>query len=132
MQGNAQSQGDGGGKGNALVAGQPTGGHHTHSHTLGQIVQRHGQHHHGAFAQRAGRTLRLVAAHMEVGNDAVEQQQKAKAQPNAHKGGQEGKLAHMLRLLHGGNDEAPHRGGNHHTGGKAGEDALQRAVHVSF
>ena len=59
-------------------------------------MQGHCQHHHGAAAQPAFRPLRLIAAHVKVGNQPVKQEQKQHADPEADKGGKKGQLAHAL------------------------------------
>ncbi len=93
------------------------------SHALRNVMQGHRQHHHGAAAQPAFRPLRLIAAHMKVGNQMVEQEQKQHADPKSDKGGEKGQLPHILRLLNGGDQQAPDGRCHHHTGGKAGKGA---------
>ena len=76
--------------------------HHAHRHSLRNVMQGHCQHHHGAAAQSAFRALRLIASHMKVGNQMIEQKQKQHADPEADKGRKERQLSHALRLLDGG------------------------------
>ena len=70
--------------------------HHANRHSLRNIMQGHRQHHHGAAAQPAFRSLRLIASHMKVRNQMVKQKQKQHADPEADKGRKEGQLAHAL------------------------------------
>jgi hypothetical protein len=60
---------------------------------------------------------------MKMGNQTVKQEQKQHADPKADKGREEGQLAHALRLLDGGDQQAPDRSCDHHSGSKAGEGA---------
>ena len=100
--------------------------HHADRHSLRNVMQGHCQHHHGGAAQPAFRSLRLIASHMKVGNQMVEQEQKQHADPEADKGGKEGQLAHALRLLDGWDQQAPDGRCHHHPGGKARKGALHR------
>ena len=86
-------------------------------------MQGHCQHHHRGAVQPAFRPLRLITSHMKVGNQMVEQEQKQHADPEADKGREEGQLTHALRLLDGGDQQAPYRRRHHHAGGEAGKGA---------
>lgn len=95
-------------------------------------MQGHCQHHHGGAAQSAFRSLRLIAAHVKVGNQMVEQEQKQHADPEADKGRKERQLSHALRLLNGGDQQTPYRRRHHHSGGKACERALHQIAKGFF
>ena len=88
-------------------------------------VQRHGEDHHGRPLQLRARALGLTGVAVQVGDDAVEQQQEGHADPEADGGGQERKTAERGRLINGRDEQAPDGGRDHHTGGKAGQGALQ-------
>ena len=103
-----------------------------HGHALGDVVQRHRQHHHCGALQVGGQALRLIAADVQVGQQAVQQHQKDAAQHKAASGGQQRALALLLGHLHGGDEQRPHRRGDHHPGGKAQKGPLQPGAHVLF
>ena len=106
--------------------------HDAYRHALRNVMQGHCQHHHGGAAQPAFRSLRLIASHVKVGNQMVEQKQKQHADPEADKGGKKGQLSHALRLLNSGNQQAPYRRRHHHTGGKAGKRSPHQIAERSF
>ena len=76
--------------------------------------------------------VRLIASHMKVGYQMVEQEQKQHADPEADKGGEKGQLPHILRLLNGGDQQTPYRRRHHHTGGKARKGALYQIAKGFF
>lgn len=67
-----------------------------------------------------------------MGNQTVKQEQKQHADPKSDKGREEGQLAHALRLLNGGDQQAPDRCCHHHPGGKARKGALHRIAERFF
>ena len=95
-------------------------------------MQRHCQHHHGRSAQFALRPLGLIAAHMEVGDQPVEQEQKQHPGPKAGQRGEKRQPAHVIGLRNGGDQQAPYRGRHHHSGGKAGKRALNQIAQRLF
>lgn len=62
----------------------------------------------------------------------VEQEQKQHADPKADKGGEERQLSHALRLLNGGDQQAPDRRRHHHPGGKACKRTLYQIAKGFF
>ena len=62
----------------------------------------------------------------------VQHQQEEHARPDAHKRRDKGPLAHVLRLLHGGDDEAPHGCRHHDAGSEARQRPLQGPAHLPF
>ena len=52
----------------------------TDRHAFGDVVQRDGQHHHGAAAQFGGKALGVFAADVQVRHQTVQQHQKRAAQ----------------------------------------------------
>ena len=69
---------------------------------------------------------------MKMGNQTVKQEQKQHADPKSDKGGEKGQLAHALRLLNGGDQQAPDGRCHHHPGGKAGKGALHQIAKGFF
>ena len=101
-------------------------------HSLRNVMQGHRQHHHGGAPELAFRTLGLFTSHMKMGNQTVKQEQKQHAAPKADKGGEKGQLPHILRLLNGGDQQAPDGRCHHHAGGKARKGALHQITKGSF
>ena len=105
--------------------------HHAHSHALGDVVQRHGEHHHGRLAQTAAGTLRLVAVHVQVRHEPVQRQQERHAQQEAARRRRKRQPAQLRAVLHRRDEQRPHGGRHHHAGGKAQQrlvDALAQAA----
>ena len=121
LNGNAKGQGERAGSRDLRVPRKEARVHHANRHSLRNVMQGHCQHHHGGAAKPAFRSLRLIASHMKVGNQMVEQEQKQHADPKADKGREEGQLAHALRLLNSGSQQAPNGRRHHHPGSKACE-----------
>ena len=69
---------------------------------------------------------------VQVRDDVVEQQQKENADPKAEKRRQKREFSHRRRLLDGGDQQAPHRGRDHHARGKARQRALHSVAERLF
>ena len=108
------------------VSRKKAGIHHAHRHAFGNVMQCHRKHHHSGAPEIAFRSLRLVAPHMKMGDKSVEQEQKQHSDPKSDKGGEEGQLAHIFRLLYRRNQQTPNRCRNHNPCGKARERTLYR------
>ena len=106
--------------------------YHAHGHALGDVVQCDGQHHHRRALELALRRLDLPALGVQVRDDVVEQQQKENADPKAEKRRQKREFSHRRRLLDGGDQQAPHRGRDHHARGKARQRALHSVAERLF
>ena len=76
------------------------------------------------FFELAFRPLCLIAFCMEMGDQVIQPQQEQNADPESGKGREERQLSHPCSLFHRRNQQTPHRGRYHHTGGKAGQNAL--------
>lgn len=76
--------------------------------------------------------LCLITAHVKVGNQMVEQEQKQHADPEADEGRKKGELAHALRLLDGRDQQTPDGRRHHHPGGKARKGALHQIAKGFF
>ena len=128
---NSQSQRQGPGQGRPLtgvLGGQGEG--QADGHPLRDVVQRHGQHQQGGAPPGGVEPLGLPGIHMEVGQQHIQQQQEADAQHEAPHRRQPARKSGGLRLLHGGDEQAPHRGGDHHPGGKAQKDTLDGRIEL--
>ena len=95
-------------------------------------MQCDGQHHHGRALELALRPLDLPALGVQVRDDVVEQQQKENTDPKAEKRRQKREFPHRRRLLDGGDQQAPHRGCDHHARGKARQRALHSVAERLF
>ena len=87
-------------------------------------MQRYREHHHGGAAQLAFRTLSLVALGVQMRDYMIESQQEEDSYPEADKGGEKRRSAHLLRLFDRRYQQTPYRGGDHDPGGKSGQRAL--------
>ena len=76
------------------------------------------------FFELTFRPLCLIAFCMEMGDQVIQPQQEQNADPEFGKGREERQLSHPHSLFHRRNQQTPHRGRHHHTGGKAGQNAL--------
>ena len=128
----AMPMGEGPGEGDLAVSGEHAGEHHAHCHPLGDVVEGDRQHQHGQPLEAAVGALRLLAAQVQVGDQLVHQQQKGHAQQKAHRRRQEGQPPQMGGLVHGGDEQGPHRGGHHHPGGKAQKGLLHQGMDLVF
>ena len=76
--------------------------------------------------------FRLTAVLVQMGNRPVQNQQEQDAQPKPDHRREKRPPAHILRLFHGGNQQAPNRCRRHNPGGKAGQSPLEHQIHSSF
>lgn len=76
------------------------------------------------FFELTFRSLCLIAFCMEMGDQVIQPQQGQNADPESGKGREERQLSHPRSLFHRRNQQTPHRGRHHHTGGKTGQNAL--------
>ena len=83
-----------------------------------------GEYHHRGTLQMALRTFWRNGSCVEVGDDFVEQQQEKDTYPKADDGWNKGPPPHLATLLDGGDEQAPHRGCHHHSGGKTCEHSV--------
>ena len=74
--------------------------------------------------------FRPVGPHVQVGQKSVQGQEKSHPQQEPSRRGEPPGHALGLRLLHGGDQQAPHRGRHHHSGGKAQKDPLDPRCHL--
>ena len=98
--------------------------HDAHRHALGDIVERHGQHHHRRAGKPAPRALGLAGISVQMRDDMIQQEQEADPQPKSRRRRRKGPASQIRRLLHGGDQQAPDRGGHHDAGRKAAERLL--------
>ena len=121
-----QGQSDGGGE---LGGGVPLGGQRkgdAHRHPLRDVVESDGQDQKGGPAAQMAEGFRG-----ELGEQGVHGQQEGDAQDGPPSGRDPSHHAHGLRLLDGGDQEAPHAGGDHHAGGEPQEDPVDRGVRAA-
>ena len=107
---------------------------HADRHTLGNVMQRDRKHHHGRLCKTAFRPLRRLAVAVQMGNDAIEQQQEQNARPKADDRRYERPFAAArFRLVERRNEQAPDGSRDHDACGKARQRALytvaQRVFH---
>ena len=91
---------------------------------LRDIVEGDGQHQHGGPFQPHIGPFRPAAALVQMGDHPVQRQQEQDPQPEPGHSRGKGPPAHVLRLLHGRDQQAPDGGRHHHPGGKPGQGPL--------
>ena len=113
-------------------AREPSCIYYADRHSLGNVVQRYGENHHGRPLKAAFRSLRLVGIHVQMWDCTVQSQKEKDTEPEAEKGRQKGELFQVFRLSHSRDQEAPYGSCNHDAGGKARQRALNAAAQHSF
>ena len=93
---------------------------------LRDVVESDGQDQKGGPAAQMAEGFRG-----ELGEQGVHGQQEGDAQDGPPSGRDPSHHAHGLRLLDGGDQEAPHAGGDHHAGGEPQEDPVDRGVRAA-
>ena len=101
LNGNTDSQRQGACHGNRSVTTQHSGKNSTTSRTLGKIVNGHSQHQHSCTVQAALMTLRSLTAHMQMGHQTIDEQQKNNTDQKADHCGKKCKLSHLFTHIHG-------------------------------
>ena len=87
-------------------------------------MQRDRQNHHGGALKLTFRAFRLAALRVQMRNNVIQRQKEQDAEPKAQKCRKKRQPAQKCGLFNGGNEQAPYRSGNHNTGGKTGQRAL--------
>ena len=105
-------------------AGTQAGIDDAHRHALGNVVERHRQHHHGGPGQPAFRSLGLAGVPVQMRDHMVQQEQEPDAQPEADESRQKGPASHAGGLLHRRDQQTPDRGRHHDARRKAAERLL--------
>ena len=120
------------GGGDLSRPGKVSGIDYAHCHTLRDVVQRHRQNHHGGALELAFWPFSLQTVLVQMRDEMVQQQQKQDAQPETHRRREKCQPAQIHGLLHSRDQQAPYRCRHHHSGGKAGEGALDAVTQRVF
>ena len=122
----AQSQGHGGGEEGGVAAGGQGEGD-AHRHPLGDVVHGDGQHQQSAAAAGAVPGS-LEKGGGQMGEKGVHGDQEQDPQNGAPGGGEPSGQPGLLRRLDGRDEQGPHAGRDHHTGGKAQQELMELPV----
>lgn len=104
---------------------------HSDRHSLGDIVEGHGEEEHGVFAEGAAAALRGVGVHVLVRDNAVEEQQEQYSEQESRRRWNKSEPPQPLGLLHRGNEQAPYGGRRHDPRRESGEAPLNQEVRLS-
>ena len=132
LDGNAKGKCQRPGGGDLSRSGKVSGIDHAHCHTLRDVVQRYRQNHHGGALELAFWPFGLQTVLVQMWDEMVQQQQKQDTQPETHRRREKRQPAQIRGLLHSRDQQAPYRCRHHHSGGKAGEGALDSVTQRVF
>ena len=95
-------------------------------------MQRYRQNHHGGALELAFGSFGLQTVLVQMGDEMIQQQQKQDPQPETHRRREKRQPAQICSLLHGRDQQTPHRCRHHDPGGKAGEGTLDAVAQGLF